>query len=86
MIVVCDISGRHAIHGSYLMVCSAVVCEVEPTYVAKVLHIHISSTTKNEPTLKGISDLLRKSLSSLPTAYTALDVVIERGELFGIDE
>ncbi|RLG22463.1 hypothetical protein DRN72_01845 [Methanosarcinales archaeon] len=86
MIVVCDISGRHAIDGHYLMVCSVVVCEVEPTYVAKVLYINISSTTSKEPTLRNISDFLRESISSLPNAYGGLDIVIERGELFGIDE
>ncbi|KUK30576.1 MAG: Uncharacterized protein XD62_0278 [Methanosarcinales archeaon 56_1174] len=83
--VACDISGRHVHEGRYLMVCAAVVCEHTPTHVVRVLEIGLSLSTM-QPQMSSVCELIRDALSTLSPSFREDVVLLERGELFNVEQ
>jgi len=83
--VACDISGRHVHEGRYLMVCAAVVCEHTPTHVIRVLEIGLSLSTM-QPQMNSVCELIRDALGALSSSFSEDVVLLERGELFNVEQ
>ncbi|MHC1592638.1 MAG: DUF2209 family protein [Methermicoccaceae archaeon] len=83
--VACDISGRHVHEGSYLMVCAAVVCELAPTHVIRVLEVGFS-VSDEQPQMSSVCKLIRCTLAELTPPFTQDDLLLERGELFNVEQ
>lgn len=83
--VACDISGRHLQDGAYLMVCAAVACELAPTHVVRVLEVALSTSTE-QPEMNSVCSLIRSTLAKLSPAFSQDRVLLERGELFNVEE
>jgi len=83
-VIATDISGRHKIDAGYYMVCAAVSMEMTPTSIEKINEINTEAflMTKS-PELVDIVGMIEKTAEKIKKKGI---LVIERGDLFNLDE
>ena len=83
-VIAADISGRHKIDAGYYMVCAAVSLEITPTSVEKINEINTEAfLMQKSPELADVVGMIEKTVEKIKKKGP---VVIERGDLFNMDE
>ena len=83
-VIAADISGRHKIDAGYYMVCAAVSLEITPTSIEKINEINTEAfLMQKSPELSDVVGMIEKTAEKIKKKGP---VVIERGDLFNMDE
>lgn len=83
-VIAADISGRHRIDAGYYMVCAAASLEITPTSIEKVNEINTDAFLfKKPPELSDVVKIIEMTAAKIKKKGP---LIIERGDLFNLDE
>jgi len=83
-VIAADISGRHRIDAGYYMVCAAVSLEITPVSIEKVNEINTDAFLFNKP--PELPDIVKIIETTAAKIKKKGPLIIERGDLFNLDE
>ena len=75
-----DISGRHAVQGSYQMVCAVVSARVSPAFIEKIHSVRIIPRVAEALDLTTVGDLISAACMCLPGT-----IVAEPGDVYNLE-
>ncbi|MDM7934832.1 MAG: DUF2209 family protein [Methanothrix sp.] len=79
-IVAIDVSGRHAVRGSYQMVCAAVSLQASPNFIERIYSVRIVPRLADSLDLSTVADLICSACMNLPGT-----IVAEPGDLYNLE-
>ena len=83
-VIAADISGRHKIDAGYYMVCAAVSMEITPASIEKINEINTEAfLMQKPPELSDVVGMIEKTAEKIRKKGP---LIIERGDLFNLDE